>query len=61
MSYGLANMPTTKVCVQCFAAVNIRKSACDCGYSFVKRKTSLCQAAKSKKLAKRLKRAAEPL
>ena len=50
-------MPTTKVCAQCFAAVNIRKSACGCGYSFVKGKTS----AKSEKLAKRLKRAAEPL
>ena len=52
-------MPATKVCAQCCAAVNIKKSACDCGYSFVlKRKTSLSPAVK---LGRRLKRAAEPL
>ena len=49
------------MCAQCFAAVNIRKSTCDCGFSFVNRKTSLCLATRSEKLAKRLKRAAEPL
>ena len=55
-------MLPTKVCPQCCAVVNLRKSVCECGHYFVlKKKTSVNSKSlrKSKRIAMQTKRALE--
>ena len=50
----------TKVCPECSVSVNVKKSVCDCGHTFVlKRKVSIDATRKSKRIAMRCKRASE--
>ena len=54
-------MPSlTKVCPECGTSINVKKSACSCGHSFVlKRKVSHDTTRKSKRIAMRSMRALE--
>ena len=53
-------MPLTKVCPQCSAVVNCRKSVCVCGYAFNTRKLKSPRERKTaKSVDKAEKRAAE--
>ena len=51
-------MPYTRLCPQCSASVNVRKTKCSCSYVFSKRRSVV--ARKSKMLAMKRKRQLEP-
>ena len=52
-------MPPTRVCADCSATVNIRKSVCTCGNVFTPKKGGPLSLRKSKQVAMSVKRSLE--